>query len=85
MMVYRYQEYKDGLHNFDDLHIFSLAVLQLIRALVKVVHLLLSKVSRTIGTGDSYDYNTGLIKKTVLRLQFECGLDSQTYSTLIGN
>ena len=59
MMVYKYQEYKDGLHNFDDLHIFSLAVLQLIRALVKVVNLFYSKFCRIIGTRDSYDYNTG--------------------------
>ena len=59
MMVYRYQEYKDGLHNFDDLHIFSLAVLQLIRALVKVVHLFYCKFCRIIGNGDSYDYNIG--------------------------
>ena len=53
MMVYRYQEYKDGLHNFDDLHIFSPAVLQLIRALVKVVNLFYSTFFRIIGTGDS--------------------------------
>ena len=59
MMVYRYQEYKDGLHNFDDLHIFSLAVLQLIRALVKVVNLFYCKFCRIIGNGDSYDYNIG--------------------------
>lgn len=58
-MVYRYQEYKDGLHNFDDCHIFSLAVLQLIRALVKVVNLFYFKFFRIIGTGDLYDYNTG--------------------------
>ena len=59
MMVYRYQEYKDGLHNFDDLHIFSLAVLQLIRALVKVVNLFYSKFCCIIGTGDSYGSGSG--------------------------
>ena len=35
-MMYRYQEYADNIHNFDDIHLFSLIVLQLLRAFVKV-------------------------------------------------
>lgn len=35
-MMYRYQDYRDNIHNFDDIHLFSLTVLQLLRALVKV-------------------------------------------------
>ena len=35
-MMYRYQEYADNIHNFDDIHLFSLTVLQLLRAFVKV-------------------------------------------------
>ena len=39
-MVYRYQEYMNNIHNFDNVHLFSINILQLIRPLVKVCSLL---------------------------------------------
>lgn len=74
-MVYRYQEYKDGLHNLDDLHIFSLAVLQLITALVKVVKLFYSNFLPIISTGDSQYQNNGFNNGQVtilMRLRISC-------------
>lgn len=50
-MMYRYQEYEDNIHNFDDIHLFSLTVLPLLRALVKVcVHLVSKSPLHSINT-----------------------------------
>ena len=35
-MIYRYQEYLDGLHNFDDFHCFTLSFMLFLRAFVEV-------------------------------------------------
>ena len=35
-LTYRYQEYEDGLHNFDDNHCFSLSFMVFLHAFVEV-------------------------------------------------
>ncbi len=35
-MAYRYQEYLDGIHNFNDTHCFSLSLMLFLRAFVEV-------------------------------------------------
>ena len=35
-MAYRYQEYSEGIHNFNDYHCFSLSLMLFLRAFVEV-------------------------------------------------
>ena len=35
-MCYRYQEFDDGLHNFDDRHIFTISLMVFMREYMKV-------------------------------------------------
>ena len=53
-MTYRYQEFKDGLHNFDDHHCFTLSFMVFLRAFVQVS---LKKENQKISFPRSCTYN----------------------------
>ncbi|XP_028417462.1 uncharacterized protein LOC114541858 [Dendronephthya gigantea] len=60
-LIYRYQEYTDGLHNFDDYHCFSLSFLLLLRAFVEE-HTALGRVASAVGSTAGVKLNQTVVR-----------------------